>query len=142
MTGIGVSAGGWEREMALASDFVPHRGEFCLLGLNNSPSWRPLALPLGAELLTYNIPDDKSLWLSKLTLSGSSAFASQTRGLTLLGGLPLHRPVSLLPVRVACTASLPFLPSSLGLLSMLGSGEFVLLVFWWFSGLFRQMWVE
>ena len=32
--------------------------------------------------------------------------------------------------------------SSVGLLSMLGSGESVLLVFWWFSGLFRQVWVE
>ena len=128
--------------MALASAFVSRQAELCLPGLNNSPSWRPLALPLGAELLTYNIPDDKSLWLSKLTLSGSSAFASQTRGLTLLGGLPLHRPVSLLPVCGARTASLPFLPSSMGLSSTLGSGESVLLVFWRFSWLFRQMWVE
>ena len=59
-----------------------------------------------------------------------------------MGWLPLHRPASLPPVRVACTASLPFLPSSMGLLSTLGSGESILLVFWQFSGLFRQMWVE
>ena len=28
----------------------------------------------------------------------------------------------------------------MGLLSTLGCGESVLLVFWWFSGLFRPMW--
>ena len=33
-------------------------------------------------------------------------------------------------------------PSSMGPLSTLGSRESILLVFWRFSGLFRQMWVE
>ena len=33
-------------------------------------------------------------------------------------------------------------PSSVGLSSTLGSGESILLVFWQFSGLFRQMWLE
>ena len=63
-------------------------------------------------------------------------------GSALPGRLPLHRPVSLLPVCVARTAFPSFLPSSMGLLSTLGSGESVLLVFWWFSGLFSPMWVE
>ena len=104
-------------------------------------SHRPCSLR--AELLTFNIPDVKSCWLSELTQSGPSAFASQISGGSALPrGLPLHHPSSLLPVRVARTASPPFLPSSVGLLSMLGSRESVLLVFWQFSGLFRQMWVE
>ena len=38
---------------------------------------------LCAELLTFNIPDVKSLWLSEHMQSGPSAFASQT-----LGALP------------------------------------------------------
>ena len=60
----------------------------------------------------------------------------------MLGGLPFHCPGSFLPVHVAYTASPPFLPSSVDLLSMLVSGESVLVVFWRFSGLFSQMWVE
>ena len=35
---FGVSAGGWEREMALASAFVPGQAELCLPGLYTSPS--------------------------------------------------------------------------------------------------------
>ena len=92
-----------------------------------------------AELLTFNIPDVKSRWLSELTESGPSAFS---RGSALPGRLPLHRPGSLPPVRGARAASPPFRPSSVGFSSAPGSGESVLLVFWWFSGLFRQMWVE
>ena len=38
---FGILAGGWEREMVLASAFVPHRAELCLPGLNNSPSRSP-----------------------------------------------------------------------------------------------------
>ena len=85
------------------------------------------------------IPDVKSHWLSEFRESGPSTFS---RGSALPGGLPLHYPGFLLPVCVAHTSSPPFLPSSVGLFSMLGSGESVLLVFWQFSGLFRQMWVE
>ena len=43
---FGILAGGWAREMALASAFVPHRAELCGPGLNNSPSRCPPALPL------------------------------------------------------------------------------------------------
>ena len=93
---------------------------------------------LRAELLAYNLPDVKSRLLSEHTPSGPSAFASQTWGLCLAGGLPLC-PGSLPPVCVVCTASPPFLPSSLGLSSALGSRDSVLLVFWQFSGLFRQV---
>ena len=98
--------------------------------------------PLRAELLTYNIPDVKSCWLSELTLSGPSAFASQTLGVLPCPGLPLHHPGSLPPVCVAHTISPPFVLSSMGLLSTLGSGESILLAFWGFSGIFRLMWVE
>ena len=67
------------------------------------------------ELLTSNIPDVKSLWLSELTQCSPSAFASQTLGaLPCLEGCPSTAPSSLLPVPVAHTASPPFLPSSVG----------------------------
>ena len=39
-----ISAGEWEREMVLASAFVPLQSSV-FLGLNHSPSWCPLALP-------------------------------------------------------------------------------------------------
>ena len=93
---------------------------------------------LQADLLTYNLPDVKSCLVSEHTPSGPSAFASQTRGLCPACGPPLC-PDSLPPVCVARTASPPFLPSSVGLSSALGSGDSILLVFWWFSGLFRQV---
>ena len=35
---FGILAGGWVREMALASAFVPCQAELCRPGLNNSPS--------------------------------------------------------------------------------------------------------
>ena len=38
-----------------------------------------------AELLTFNIPDVKSHWLSEFMQSSPSAFASQTQGLCLTG---------------------------------------------------------
>ena len=88
---FGILAGGWAREMALASAFVPCQTELCL------PGAQQLSLPLSsslpaflAELLTYDLPDAKSLLLSQYTPSGLSAFASQTRGLCLAGGPPLH----------------------------------------------------
>ena len=46
---FGILAGGWAREMALASAFVPHEAELCRLGLNNSPSRCPPALPLSEQ---------------------------------------------------------------------------------------------
>ena len=54
------------------------------------------------------------------------------------GRLPL-RPGSLPPVRGAHTAWPPFLPSSMGLSSALGSRDSVLLILWRFSGFFRQV---
>ena len=107
-----------------------------------------LSLPLScsppvlrADLLTYNLPDVKSLLLSEHTPSGPSVFASQTQGLGFVGRLPL-RPGSLPPVCVVRTTFPPFLPSSVDLSSTFGSREYILLVFWGFSGLFRQVWVE
>ena len=136
---FGILAGGWAREMALASAFVPRQTELC------RPGAQQLSLPLSsslpafrAELLTYDLPDAKSRLLLEHTPYGPSAFASQTRGLCLASGPPL-RPSSLPPVSTAGTASPPFLPSSVGLSSALGSGYSILLVFWWFSGLVRQV---
>ena len=86
---FGILAGGWVREMALASAFVSGQTELC------HPGAQQLSLPLSsssptlrAELLTYNLPDVKSRLLSKHTPSGPSAFTSQTRGLCLGGRLP------------------------------------------------------
>ena len=136
---FGILAGGWAGEMALASAFVPCQTELCRQGAQQ------LSLPLSsslpafqAELLTYVLPDAKSRLLSEYSPPGPSAFASQTRGLCLAGEPPL-RPGSLPPVRGARTASPPFLPSSVGLLSVFGSGDSILLILWRFSGLFRQV---
>ena len=136
---FGILAGGWAGQMALASAFVPHPTELCFQGAQQ------LSLPLSsslpafrAELLTYDLPDAKSRLLSEHALSGPSTFASQTRGLCLASRLPLC-PGSLPPVHGVRIASLPFLPSSVGLSSALGSGDSILLVFWWFSGLVRQV---
>ena len=43
---FGILAGGWAREMALASTFAPRQAVLCPPGLNNSPSRCPLALLL------------------------------------------------------------------------------------------------
>ena len=119
---FGILAGGWAGEMALASAFVPHQTELCRQGAQQ------LSLPLSsslptyrAELLTYDLPEAKSCLLWEHSPSGPSTFASQTRGLCLAGKPPL-RPGSLPPVRGARTASLPFLPSSVGLSSAFDSG--------------------
>ena len=45
----GILAGGWVREMALASAFVPSQAELCLPGLNNSSSRCPPALPFSEQ---------------------------------------------------------------------------------------------
>ena len=112
---FGILAGEWAREMALASAFVPRQAELCC------PGAQQLSLPLSsslpafrAELLTNDLPDAKTRLLLEHTLSGPSAFASQTRGLCLASRLPL-RPGYLQPVRAEHTASPPFLPSSVGL---------------------------
>ena len=88
---FGILVGGWVREMALVSAFVPHQTELCRLGAQQ------LSLPLSsslpafrAELLTYDLPDAKSHLLSEHSPSGPSAFASQTRGLCLACEPPLR----------------------------------------------------
>ena len=88
---FGILAGGWAREMALMSIFVPCQTNLC------RPRAQQLSLPLSsslpafrAELFTYDIPDAKSRLLSEHTPSGPSAFASQTRGLCLASGPPLR----------------------------------------------------
>ena len=136
---FGILAGEWAGEMALASAFVPHQTELCLPGAQQLFLSLSSSLPaFRAKLFTYDLPDAKSCLLWEHSLSGPSAFASQTRGLCLAGEPPL-RSGSLPPVRGACTASPPFLPSSVGLSSALGSRDSLLLAFWWFSGLFRQV---
>ena len=58
---FGILAGGWAREMVLASAFVSRQTELC------HPGAQQLSLPLssslpafGAELLTYELPEAKS----------------------------------------------------------------------------------
>ena len=46
---FGILAGGWAREMALASIFAPRQAEFCCPGFNNSPSHCPPALPFSGQ---------------------------------------------------------------------------------------------
>ena len=67
---FGILAGGWAREMELASAYVPHQTELCCQGAQQ------LSLPLSsslptfrAELLTYDLPDAKSRLLLEHTLS-------------------------------------------------------------------------
>ena len=74
---LGDERGRWH----LPSHF-PCGAELCPFGaqqLSLPMSSHPLHSPR-AELLTFNIPDVKSRWLSELTESGPSAFASQTSG--------------------------------------------------------------
>ena len=107
---FGILAGGWVREMALASAFVPPQAELCRLGAQQLSLPLSSSLPaFGAELLTYDHPDAKSRLLLEHTPSSPSVFASQTQGLCLASRL-LLRPVSLPPVRGARTALPPFLP--------------------------------
>ena len=106
--GMGEGNGAGERLCFPPSYALSSGAQQLSLPFSSSP------LTLRAELLTYNLPDVKSCLLSEHTPSGHSALASQTQGLCLASGLPLH-PGSLPPVRVACTASPPFLPSSMDL---------------------------
>ena len=46
---FGILAARWAREMALASAFVPRQAALCHLGLNNSPSLCPPAIPLSEQ---------------------------------------------------------------------------------------------
>ena len=46
---FGILAGGWAREMALVSAFVPRQAELCRPGLNNSPSCCHPALPFSEQ---------------------------------------------------------------------------------------------
>ena len=46
---FGILAGGWAREMALLSTFVPRQAELCCPVLNNSPSHCPPALPFSEQ---------------------------------------------------------------------------------------------
>ena len=46
---FGILAGGWVREMVLASAFVPRQAELCCPGLSNSPSRCPPALPFSDQ---------------------------------------------------------------------------------------------
>ena len=62
---FGILAGGWAREMALASAFVPRQAELCHTGAQQLSLPLSSSLPaFGAELLTYDLPDAKSrlLW--------------------------------------------------------------------------------
>ena len=73
---LGDGRGRWR----LPAPLFPHRALSFQGSITLPPaSSRPPCSP-GVELLSFNIPDVKSLWLSELTESGPSAFASQTSG--------------------------------------------------------------
>ena len=75
--GMGEGDGTGERLSSLPSCALSSRAQQLSLPLSSS-------LPtLRAELLTYNIPDVKSHWLSELMQYGPSAFARQTQGFRL-----------------------------------------------------------
>ena len=75
--GMGRGDGAGKRLCSLPSCTLSSRAQQLSLPLSSS-------LPaLRAELLTYNLPDVKSRWLSEHTPSCPSAFASQTQGLCL-----------------------------------------------------------
>ena len=134
-----ILAGGWAREMALASAFVPRQTALSSWGSATlppslSPSLSSSLPAFRAELLTYDLPDAKSA-CCRNTLSLAPPLLQARLG----GSVWQARRPSLPPVRGACTASPPFLPSSVGLSSALGSRDSVLLILWRFSGLFRQV---
>ena len=55
---FGILAGGWAREMVLASTFVLQQAALCCPGLNNSPSRCPPTLPLSKQsckLITFQM---------------------------------------------------------------------------------------
>ena len=136
---FGILAGGWAREMVLASAFGPRQTELCHPGAQQLSLSLSSRLPaFRAELLTYDLPDAKQVPLVVGTHSVRPLHFCESDSGSLDGGPPL-RPGTLPPVRGVHTASPPFLPSSFGLSSALGSRVSVLLVFWWFSGLFRQV---
>ena len=83
---LGFCLGDGQGRWCFPAPLFLRQAELCPPGLNNCPFRCPLALLLSAlqaELLTSNISDVKSHWLSEHTPSGPSTFASQTRGLCL-----------------------------------------------------------
>ena len=85
---FGILAGGWARQMALASTFVPRQAELCRLGLNNSSSRCPPALPLSSRAVSLYPSRCQVPLVVEHTPSSPLAFASQTRGLCLAGSHP------------------------------------------------------
>ena len=94
-----------------AEHLLPAKLSSVLLDSTTLPPLSSSLPALRAELLTYNIPDVKSCWLSEHIPSGPSAFASQTRGLCLAMGaaptLPQLPPAS--PCSVHRLSALPTL---------------------------------
>ena len=104
---LGDGRGRWR----LPAPLFPCRAELCLLGLNNSPSRCPLALPLSEQsygLLTFQMLSPTGCQNSRSP--APPLLQARLGGSALPGELPLHCPGSLPPVRVARTASPPFLP--------------------------------
>ena len=62
---FGILAGGWAREMALASAFVPRQTELCRPGAQQLPLPLSSRLPaFRSELLIYDLPDAKQVPLA------------------------------------------------------------------------------
>ena len=95
--GMGEGDGAGEHLCSLPSWTLLSRAQQLSFPLSFSPP------ALQAELLTYNTLDVKSHWLSEHTPSGPPAFASQTLGSALLGGLAAP-PLPRLPPASPCSA--------------------------------------
>ena len=136
---FGILAGGWVREMALASTFVPCQAELCSPGLNNFPSRCPPSLPFSeqsCQLITFQMSSPLAV--------GTHSF----RPLCFLqpdSGAPLGRRAAPLP---RLPPASPWSAHRLAALPTLFRGP---LICTWlrklrsasllaFSGLFRQMW--
>ena len=131
---FGILAGGWAREMALASAFVPRQAELCRLGLNNSPSHCPLDLPFSEQSCYVKTFQMLSPACCQNTLRPVPLLLqARLRGSALLcrwaGPLPRLPPAS--PCSVHHLSTLPTLFR--GPLVYAWLWKIVLLVFWQFS---------
>ena len=136
---FGILAGGWAREMALASAFVPCQTELC------RPGAQQLSLPLSsrlpafrAELLTYDLPDAKQVPLAvgRHFVRPLCFFRPDSGSLLGLQAAPPPRLPPASPWSSHHLSALPTLfrgPLVCAWLQKLRSANF-----WWFSGLVRQ----
>ena len=134
---FGILARGWAAEMALASAFVPHQTELCRPGLSNSPSLCPPAFPLSEQSCSLITSQMLSRACCRNTLR-PLCFCKPDLGALL--GRQAAPPPRLPPASPCSVHRLSALPTLFrGPLVCAGSRDSILLVFWRFSGLFKQV---